>query len=122
MISRALDATAVRFSTGELEQLLDLAGLQPYFLQMACWLLYEAHQADLDEAARSAFLAERFRAGAIPHFVDYWDNSGDYEKIVLTAAALLERTAGAGQGFTLGELLGVFARGGRSVENLENAA
>jgi hypothetical protein len=119
MISRSLDATAVRFSAGELEHVFDLAGLQPYFLQMACWLLYEAHQADLAETARSAFLAERFRAGAIPHFVDYWDNSGDYEKIVLTAAALLERTAMAGHGFSLDELLGVFARGARCLENLE---
>jgi hypothetical protein len=51
--------------------------------------------------------------------VDYWDNSGDYEKIVLTAAALLERAAMDGQGFSLGELLGVFARGARCVEHLE---
>lgn len=119
MISRSLDGTAVRFSAGELEHMFDLAGLQPYFLQMACWLLYESHQADLTEAARSVFLAERFRAEAIPHLVDYWDNSGDYEKIVLTAAALLERAAMDGQGFSLGELLGVFARGARCVEHLE---
>jgi len=96
MISRALDGTAVRFSAAELEHVLGLAGLQPYFLQMGCWLLYESHQAGLAETARGAFLAERFRAEAVPHFVDYWDNSGDYEKIVLTAAALLERTATGG--------------------------
>jgi AAA ATPase domain len=119
MISRSLDGTAVRFSTAELEQVLDLAGLQPYFLQTACWLLYESHQADLAAAARSVFLAERFRTEAIPHFVDYWDNSGDYEKIVLTAAASLERTSVAGQGFSRDELLGVFARGARCVEHLE---
>jgi AAA-like domain len=119
MISRSLDGTAVRFSGRELEHVLDLAGLHPYFLQMACWLLYESHQADLAEAARCAFLAERFRTQAIPHFVDYWDNSGDYEKIVLTAAALFERTATAGQGFSLSELLGVFTRGAHSVEHLE---
>ncbi len=76
-------------------------------------------QAGLAETARGAFLAERFRAEAVPHFVDYWDNSGDYEKIVLTAAALLERTATGGQGFSLNELLGVFARGARCVEQLE---
>ncbi len=119
MISRSLDATAVRFSATELKHVLDLAGLQPYFLQMACWLLYEAHQADLAEAARSAFLTERFRGEAVPHFVDYWDNSGDYDKIVLTAAALLERTAMASPGFSLDELLGVFARGARCLEQLE---
>ncbi len=119
MISRSLDGTAVRFSAEDLQQVLDLAGLQPYFLRMACWLLYESQQAGLAQTARSAFLAERFRAEAIPHFVDYWDNSGDYEKIVLTAAALLERMTTASQGFSLDELLGVFARGARCVENLE---
>jgi hypothetical protein len=119
MISRSLDGTAVRFSAAELKHVRDLAGLQPYFLQMACWLLYESHQAGLAEPSRSAFLVGRFRAEAIPHFVDYWDNSGDYEKIVLTAAALLQRTAAAGQGFSLDELLRVFARGARCVEHLE---
>jgi hypothetical protein len=119
MISRSLGETAVRFSATELDHVLDLAGLQPYFLQMACWLLYESHQTGVAEATRRVFLARRFRAEAIPHFVDYWDNSGDYEKIVLTAAALLERAATAGQGFSLDELLGVFARGSRSLEHLE---
>lgn len=119
MISRSLDGTKVHFAAAELEHILGLAGLQPYFLQMACWLLYESHQARLAEAARSMFLAERFRNEAIPHFVDYWDNSGDYEKIVLTAAALLERAAVAGQGFSLDELQGVFARSARCVEHLE---
>jgi AAA domain len=119
MISRSLDGTGVGFSAAERERVFELAGLQPYFLQMACWLLYESHQAGMGEPARDAFLAGRFRAEAVPHFVDYWVNSGDYEKIVLTAAALLERRAVAGQGFPLEELLGVFARGARSVEQLE---
>jgi AAA domain len=119
MISRSLDGSSVRFSAAELDHVLDLAGLQPYFLQMACWLLYEAHQAGLAEADRRSFVAERFRTGAIPHLMDYWDNSGDHEKIVLTAAALLERTATASRGFSRDELLRVFARGARSVEQLE---
>jgi hypothetical protein len=119
MISRSLEGTAVRFSAEELERVLDLAGLQPFFVQMACWQLYESHQAGLVEAARRTFLAERFRAEAIPHFVDYWNNSGDYEKIVLTAATLLERRTTAGQGFSLDELLAVFAPGARRVEHLE---
>ena len=38
-------------------------------------MLYESHQTGLDEPARTAFLADNFRAEAIPHFVDYWDNS-----------------------------------------------
>ena len=119
MVSRSLSGTAVRFSEPEMEQLLDLAGLHPFFLQAACCLLYEAHQMGFDDSARKDFLARNFRAEAIPHIVDYWDKSGDYEKIVLTAAALLERIVKPTQGFSLEELQKVFSRGGSCVERLE---
>ena len=102
-----------------MEQVLDLAGLHPYFLQAACCMLYESHRMGLGDAARKDFLAENFRAEAMPHIVDYWDNSGDYEKIVLTAAALLERTAKPARGFSLGDLQRVFSRGEPCVERLE---
>ena len=119
MVSRSLAGTPVRFSEMELQQVRDLAGLHPYFLQAACCTLYESHQADLDQEGRKVFLAEKFRTEAIPHIVDYWDNSGDYEKIVLTAAALLERTAEPMRGFSLKELQAVFSRGEPCVEHLE---
>ena len=119
MVSRSLGATAVRFSEPEMEQLLDLAGLHPFFLQAACCQLYEAHEMGFGDSARKDFLADNFRAEAVPHIVDYWDNSGDYEKIVLTAAALLERTVKPARGFSLGELQRVFSRGEPCVERLE---
>ena len=119
MVSRSLAGTPVRFSETEMEQVRDLAGLHPYFLQAACCMLYECHQMGLDQTDRTALLAEKFRAEAIPHIVDYWDNSGDYEKIVLTAAALLERTAKPMRGFSLKELQGVFSRCEPCVEHLE---
>jgi hypothetical protein len=118
MISRSLQDTGTQFSEPEMRMVIDLAGLHPYFLQAASWMLYESHALGLDEAARKNFLTEKFRAEAVPHIVDYWDNSGDYEKIVLTAAALLEHDAGHGQGFSLDELQGVFSRGGPCVEHL----
>ena len=119
MISRSLSGTTVQFSERETEQVVDLAGLHPYFLQAACCMLYESHRAGLDDAARKAFLAKNFRAEAMPHFVDYWDNSGDYEKIVLAAAALLERAAEPVRNFSLQDLNGVFSRAEPSVERLE---
>lgn len=119
MISRSLSGTTVQFSERDMEQVLDLAGLHPFFLQAACCMLYESHWMDLDEAARKAFLTEHFRTEAMPHFADYWDNSGDYEKIVLTAAALLERTAEPLRDFSLKDLNGVFSRAEPSVERLE---
>ena len=118
MISRSLSGTTVRFSEQEMEHVLDLAGLHPYFLQVACWILYESHEKGLSEPARTVFLTEEFRDEAIPHLVDYWDNSDDYEKIVLTAAALLGRTAEPVQGFSLQDLQGLFARGEPTVRRL----
>ena len=93
-------------------------GLHPYFLQAACCMLYESHRMGLSEAARKDFLAEHFRSEAIPHLMAYWDNSGDYEKIVLTAAALLEQTAARVREFSLADLQRVFSRSEPCVERL----
>jgi hypothetical protein len=119
MVSRSLAGTPVRFSEMEMEQVRDLAGLHPYFLQAACCMLYESDQMGLDQAGRKAFLAEKFRAEAIPHLVDYWDHSDDNERIALTAAALLERTAEPMRGFSLKDLQGVFFRAVPCLEHLE---
>ena len=72
LLSGSLSETDVRFPDHEIGQVLDLAGLHPYFLQAACCFLYEAHRQGLDATARQGFLADRFRAEAIPHFVDFW--------------------------------------------------
>ena len=119
MVSQSLSGTGVRFTDAEMEQVLDLAGLHPYFLQAACCMLYESHCAGLSEEARRDFLADKFRAEAIPHIIDYWDNSGDYEKIVLTAGALLEQAPGDLRRLSLKELQRVFSRSQPNVERLE---
>lgn len=46
------------------------------------------------------------------------NNSTDYEKIVLTAAALLEHNAGPTREFSVRELRGVFSRGEPCMEHL----
>jgi hypothetical protein len=118
LIERALAGTAVAFTGPELESLTGLAGFHPYFLQAASHMLYESYGLGLDAPARLNFVAEGFRAEAIPHIIDYWDNSSDYEKIVLTAASLLERAAAAEAGFSLADLQRVFSRGEPCVERL----
>jgi hypothetical protein len=118
MVSQSLSGTAVRFSELEMGQVFDLAGLHPYFLQAACCVLYESHRQGLSEAARKDALAENFRTEAIPHIMSYWDNSGDSEKIVLTAAALLEQTGTHAREFTLPDVQKVFARSEPWVERL----
>jgi len=119
MITKSLAGTDVRFPEAELEQVLDLAGLHPYFLQAACWVLYDAHCQGLDAAGRRASLAERFEMEAGPHLVDYWLNSSDHEKIVLTAAALLERQGTRAAGFSITDLRRVFSRAEPSAVRLE---
>lgn len=119
LVSQSLGETNVRFNSRETGQLLDLAGLYPYFLQVACSQLFEAHRQGLDAAARESFLADRFQAEAAPHFVDLWGNSSDPHKIVLTAAALLERQAGQPPGFAMGDLQRVYSRAEPSMAALE---
>jgi Novel STAND NTPase 2 len=118
MVSRSLSGTAVQFSELEMGQVFDLAGLHPYFSQAACCMLYESHRLGLGTAARRDTLAENFRTEAIPHIMSYWDNSGDSEKIVLTAAALLEQTGTHMREFTLPDLQRVFSRSEPWVERL----
>jgi AAA-like domain len=118
MVERALSGTAVAFTEPELENVLELAGLHPYFLQAACHMLYESYELRLGLLERQDFLAAGFRAQAVPHIIDYWDNSNDYEKIVLTAAAMLERAAQSSAGFTQDDLERVFSRSELWVENL----
>jgi hypothetical protein len=119
LVSRSLGETGVQFSDRETGQILDLAGRHPYFVQVACSLLFEAHRQGLDAAARKDFLASRFEAEAVPHFVDLWGNSSDPHKIVLTAAALLERRTGQPPEFTMGDLQRVYSRAEPSVAALE---
>lgn len=110
MISQSLSGTPVQFTEQEMAQVFDLAGFHPYFLQAACCMLYESHQKGLDETARAVSLMDQFRDEAIPHLVDYWDNSDDYEKIALTAAALLGRIPRPMQEFSLQDLQALFTR------------
>ncbi len=118
MISQSLGGTPIEFSEAEVAQLLDLAGPHPYFLQAACWSLYDSYQQGLARQARSDQMRTQFRQEAIPHLIDYWDNSDDYEKIVLTAAALLEHTTGSRE-FSLADISRLYARGEPSLERLE---
>jgi hypothetical protein len=119
LFRQALSGTAVQFSEWETEQVFDLAGLHPYFLQAACWVLYEAYGKGLREGARIRLLEEQFHQEATPHLSDYWDNSDDYEKIALTAAALLEKRAYPDREFSLMDLRTLFARSEPTAKRLE---
>jgi len=119
LVSESLSDTGVRFTAQEITQVLDLGGLHPYFLQVACCLLFEAHSQGLDPASRQAFLVERFQDESNPHFTDYWGKSSDPEKIVLTAAALFERQAGRSAGVAAGDFQRVFSRAEPNIVRLD---
>jgi Cdc6-like AAA superfamily ATPase len=93
LISAALAPTGVSFTDAEIETLFRIAGLHPYFLQAACHFLFEAYANGLGPDERLKFLRGEYREEATPHLSDYWHNSDDHEKIVLTALALLEPQA-----------------------------
>lgn len=111
--------SALQFQEREINHVYELAGLHPFFLQVACCALYESYREGLGEEDRKRFLEKQFDDETRPHLADYWDNSDDYEKIVLTAAALLERKSKPDRGFALSDLHALFARAEPTVKRLE---
>ena len=123
MIAAYLDGSTVRFSEGEIEAALQLAGTHPFFLQAACHFLYEAHRQNLDPRTRREFLLKEFREEATAHLEDYWRNSTDGEKIVLTALSLLaQRAKTRGQTFSLEQLNELYSRSDQTLGRLEKRA
>lgn len=119
MLAISLGESGMRFLEEEIQLVLDLAGLHPYFIQVACWALYEGYRRGLDTADRQAFLVRRFEGEAVPHMMDYWRHSDDHEKIVLTATALLERHATRAAGISLEDLCRLFSRAELTAARLE---
>ena len=97
LIDTYLTDTEVKFLLSELNKIFEIAGFHPYFLQMACHHLFAGHQQGLDDAARRQYVTEKVRSEAEPLFQDYWKNSGDSEKIVLTVMALRQLEGRVGQ-------------------------
>jgi hypothetical protein len=110
LISQSLIGTGVSLTDPEIDTLLRIAGYHPYFLQAACYFLFEAYANNLSSDERMEFLVKEFREDATPHLDDYWHNSDDHEKIVLTALALLERqgTTG-GRAFSLAHVKDLYS-------------
>jgi hypothetical protein len=120
LITLSLDGTSIGFTDAELEMLFRSAGYHPYFLQAACHFLFEAYQHDTTAEERASFLNQAFRAEATPHLDDYWYNSTDQEKIVLTALALLRHQGKAGQRtFSLKQLQDLYSRSAQTLAHLE---
>lgn len=121
LISGSLLGTGVSFTTSELDTLLRIAGYHPYFLQVACYFLFEGYSINLAPDERIKFLNKGFREEASPHLDNYWHNSYDNEKIVLAALALMQhqnRKIG-GHTFNLKQLQDLYARSEQTLSHLE---
>jgi hypothetical protein len=120
LVETSLEGTGIEFSHGEYGYLAEIAGTHPYFLQAACHFLFEAYCQGLGPAERKKFLLKEFREEAEPHLADYWHNSLDNERILLTAMALLEREGKAGKhSFGLQRLRELYSRSDQTIGKLE---
>jgi len=123
LLKRSLEQTGVRFTPTELTLLFDIAGTHPYFLQAAAHFLFAAHARGLAAQQREHFLMHEFKEEAIPSLADYWRHSGDSEKIVLTALALLAQQGKAGERrFPPGRLKQLYNRSDLTLSRLEKRA
>jgi hypothetical protein len=116
LIDTYLASAGAKFLLSELTLIFSMAGFHPYFLQMVCHHLFAGYQQKLDDAARRQYVIDKSRAEAKPIFLDYWHNSADAQKILLTVMALrdLERRAGKD---TLAEVTGIATAGGSNPEH-----
>jgi hypothetical protein len=120
LINRSLEGTGISFTQDEMAAIFRIAGFHPYFLQAACYFLFEAYSKNLAQDQRKAFLSKEFREEATPHLEDYWHNSDDHEKVVMTVLALLERQGKAtGRSFSVSQLQDYYARSDQTLSHLE---
>jgi Cdc6-like AAA superfamily ATPase len=121
LIDTRLAPTDVRFTDEELTTIFRIAGYHPYFVQAACYFLFDAYDRELPSPElRQRHLTQRFRDEATPHLADAWRNSDDHEQVALTVLALLERKARVpGHDFRTSELRELYARSDQLLSRLE---
>jgi hypothetical protein len=106
LIQKYLAESDTRFDKGDIDFALWLAGPHPYFLQMACSLLYQAYQGYPGEAetqARRRHLNREFREEAGPMYSDYWHHT-PYDQRELLAICARHHREQVTVGCTLEEL------------------
>ena len=120
LIDNSLAHTNVNFSEAEVEKILQIGGLHPYFLKVACSFMFEAYRRNLDAGRRLEFLSKQFWQEATPHLEYCWSNLDDAEQIVLTALALLERQGKVGdRSFSVKRLKDLYENSSVQLMNLE---
>ena len=77
-----LNDTGVSFGQTEVQYLWQIAGGNPFLLQMASSIFFRAHQEGRDERQSLALVHSEFPTAARPHLHGYWKSATDEEKTV----------------------------------------
>ena len=88
IVKSYLEDTSISFDEAGVEHVLTLSDRVPFFVQMALHFLFEAHQQGVEESRRLSYVEERLQEVAAAHLENYWQNSGDDERTVLTLLAI----------------------------------
>ena len=106
----------IELSQEDEDLLEELAGRHPFYLQMACYHLYEVY--DKPSAERAELVREHFRQDARSHFGQMWSHLGEEERDALRAVV---RQRGAERAGRLKKLLQLIWRV-VSLQHLSQAA
>lgn len=89
MISVLLSNNYIKFHQDDQDFIYDISGYHPFFMQMACYYLYEEKTKGRNRTGKEIRLSARtrFNKQCRDHFEFYWRNSNDSEKAVMSAYA-----------------------------------
>ena len=119
-IVQSLEGSGVSFSEADVTSLFRLAGYHPYFLQAACYFLFEACTRNLRPDERAEFVNREFSKEATPHVADYWHNSDDPQRLALFLLALLGRQSQTDHAvFGMRQLQDYYTRSDQMLAHLE---
>ncbi len=120
LLDRSLAGSGVAFTPAEHDLVFSLAGTHPFFLQAACYFLYSSYQQGMQPADRRSYTRKMYMAESASHLANYWRDSSDSQKIVLTTLAFLERKDQARQhNFGLQDLRQLYDRSEQTLTHLE---
>ncbi|MDY6785455.1 MAG: AAA-like domain-containing protein [Cyanobacteriota bacterium] len=121
LIDKYLHDSEVRFLISELNVVFAVASYHPYLLQLACHHLYTTHQTQADDAARRQYVMDQIRDEAAPIFQNYWHDSTDSQKILLTVMTMRELEKENGEN-SVKELERFYPRASQVITELERRA
>ena len=93
MIQGYIEGSEVAFNEEENKALTELAGGNPFLLQMASHFLYTTYQEGYGDEHRLQVVRTAFSAESQPHLANYWQNTSEAERALLVLMSLLESRA-----------------------------